>query len=106
MTPPEKQDGHVVMPEQEFEKLLELAAERGAKRPWPCENGRAGALVAWLASLGLGLRCFGAKWGLLEGLRASLTQISRTIGQRVRDQARMAAISGPIPSMFMTRVRL
>jgi len=32
MTPPEKQDGNVIMPEQEFEELLELAAQRGAKK--------------------------------------------------------------------------
>jgi len=32
MTPPGKQDGHVLMPEDEFEQLLELAAKRGAKK--------------------------------------------------------------------------
>jgi hypothetical protein len=32
MNRPSKEDGHVVMPELEFEELLELAAERGAKR--------------------------------------------------------------------------
>ena len=32
MTPPEKQDGNVIMPEQEFEELLERAAQRGAKK--------------------------------------------------------------------------
>jgi hypothetical protein len=32
MNRPLTQDGHVVMPEPEFEQLLELAAERGAKR--------------------------------------------------------------------------
>ena len=26
------EDGHVVMPEEEFEQFLELAVERGAKR--------------------------------------------------------------------------
>jgi len=32
MNRPSVEDGHVVMPEEEFEQLLELAAERGAKR--------------------------------------------------------------------------
>jgi hypothetical protein len=32
MNRPAIEDGHVVMPELEFEELLELAAERGAKR--------------------------------------------------------------------------
>ena len=32
MNRPSKEDGHVRMPEEEFEGLLELAAERGAKR--------------------------------------------------------------------------
>ena len=32
MNCPSTKDGHVVMPEEEFEQLLELAAERGAKR--------------------------------------------------------------------------
>ncbi len=32
MNRPSKEDGHVRMPEEEFEELLELAAERGAKR--------------------------------------------------------------------------
>ena len=32
MNCPSTKDGHVVMPELEFEELLELAAERGAKR--------------------------------------------------------------------------
>ena len=32
MNRPAMEDGHVVMPELEFEELLELAAERGAKR--------------------------------------------------------------------------
>jgi hypothetical protein len=32
MNCPSTKDGHVVMPEDEFEQLLELAAERGAKR--------------------------------------------------------------------------
>ena len=32
MTRPSMEDGHVRMPEEEFEELLELAAERGAKR--------------------------------------------------------------------------
>ncbi len=32
MNRPTMEDGHVVMPELEFEELLELAAERGAKR--------------------------------------------------------------------------
>jgi len=32
MNRPSIEDGHVRMPEEEFEELLELAAERGAKR--------------------------------------------------------------------------
>ena len=32
MNRPSKEDGHVRMPEEEFEELLALAAERGAKR--------------------------------------------------------------------------
>ena len=32
MNRPSAKDGHVRMPEEEFEELLELAAERGAKR--------------------------------------------------------------------------
>jgi hypothetical protein len=32
MNRPTMEDGHVRMPEEEFEQLLELAAERGAKR--------------------------------------------------------------------------
>jgi len=32
MNPPKIDGGHVVMPEPEFEQLLELAAERGARR--------------------------------------------------------------------------
>ncbi len=32
MTPPKLRDGMVVMPHEEFEKLLEQAAERGARR--------------------------------------------------------------------------
>ena len=32
MNRPSTKDGHVRMPEEEFEELLELAAERGAKR--------------------------------------------------------------------------
>ena len=32
MNCPSTKDGHVVMPEEEFEQLLDLAAERGAKR--------------------------------------------------------------------------
>jgi len=32
MNRPSMEDGHVRMPEDEFEELLELAAERGAKR--------------------------------------------------------------------------
>lgn len=32
MNRPSMEDGHVRMPEEEFEELLELAAERGAKR--------------------------------------------------------------------------
>ena len=32
MNYPSVEDGHVVMPVEEFEQLLELAAERGAKR--------------------------------------------------------------------------
>jgi hypothetical protein len=32
MTPPNMRDGMVVMPREEFEKLLEQAAERGARR--------------------------------------------------------------------------
>ena len=32
MTPPNMRDGMVVMPREEFEKLLEQAAERGASR--------------------------------------------------------------------------
>ena len=32
MNRPSVEDGHVVMPEEEFEQLLELAAERGAKK--------------------------------------------------------------------------
>jgi len=32
MNPPKMEGGHVVMPEPEFEQLLELAAERGARR--------------------------------------------------------------------------
>ncbi|HJP53141.1 MAG TPA: DUF6127 family protein [Rhodospirillales bacterium] len=32
MNSPAMKDGHVRMPEEEFEGLLELAAERGAKR--------------------------------------------------------------------------
>lgn len=32
MNRPSTKDGHVVMPEDEFEQLLELAAERGARR--------------------------------------------------------------------------
>jgi hypothetical protein len=32
MNPPSLGDGNIVMPEEEFEQLLELAAERGAKR--------------------------------------------------------------------------
>ena len=32
MNCPSTKDGHVLMPEEEFEQLLELAAERGAKR--------------------------------------------------------------------------
>jgi len=32
MNRPTMEDGHLVMPEEEFEQLLELAAERGAKR--------------------------------------------------------------------------
>jgi len=32
MNRPYMEDGHVRMPEEEFEELLELAAERGAKR--------------------------------------------------------------------------
>lgn len=32
MNCPSTKDGHVVMPEEEFEQLLELAAQRGAKR--------------------------------------------------------------------------
>ena len=32
MNRPTMGDGHVVMPEEEFEEYLELAAERGAKR--------------------------------------------------------------------------
>ena len=32
MNSPAMKDGHVRMPEEEFEELLELAAERGAKR--------------------------------------------------------------------------
>ncbi len=32
MNCPSTKDGHVVMPEEEFEQLLELSAERGAKR--------------------------------------------------------------------------
>ena len=31
MNRPSMEDGHVRMPEEEFEELLELAAERGAK---------------------------------------------------------------------------
>ncbi|WP_127476525.1 DUF6127 family protein [Sulfurivermis fontis] len=32
MSPPTMQDGMVVMPRDEFEKMLECAAERGARR--------------------------------------------------------------------------
>ena len=32
MNRPSVEDGHVVMPEEEFEQLLELSAELGAKR--------------------------------------------------------------------------
>ncbi len=32
MNRPAMEDGHVVMPEEEFEQLLELAAERGARQ--------------------------------------------------------------------------
>ena len=32
MNCPSTKDGHVLMPEEEFEQLLELAAERGAKK--------------------------------------------------------------------------
>ena len=32
MNRPSMEDGHVRMPEEEFEELLELAAERGAKK--------------------------------------------------------------------------
>jgi hypothetical protein len=32
MNRPSVEDGHIRMPEEEFEELLELAAERGAKR--------------------------------------------------------------------------
>ena len=32
MTPPNMRDGMVIMPREEFEKLLEQAAERGARR--------------------------------------------------------------------------
>jgi len=32
MNCPSTKDGHVFMPEEEFEQLLEMAAERGAKR--------------------------------------------------------------------------
>jgi len=32
MNPPRIDAGHIVMPEPEFEQLLELAAERGARR--------------------------------------------------------------------------
>lgn len=32
MNRPTVSDGHIVMPEAEFEQLLELAAERGARR--------------------------------------------------------------------------
>ncbi len=32
MNGPSMEDGHVRMPEEEFEELLELAAERGAKK--------------------------------------------------------------------------
>ncbi len=32
MNRPSMEDGHVRMPEEEFEELLKLAAERGAKR--------------------------------------------------------------------------
>ena len=32
MNRPSREDGHVRMPEEEFEELLALAAERGAKR--------------------------------------------------------------------------
>ncbi len=32
MNRPSMEDGHVRMPEDEFEELMELAAERGAKR--------------------------------------------------------------------------
>lgn len=32
MNRPSMEDGHVRMPKEEFEELLELAAERGAKR--------------------------------------------------------------------------
>ena len=32
MNRPVRDDGHIVMPEAEFEQLLELAAERGARR--------------------------------------------------------------------------
>jgi len=32
MNRPSVENGHVVMPEEKFEQLLELAAERGAKR--------------------------------------------------------------------------
>ncbi|MBB57570.1 MAG: hypothetical protein CMM42_10115 [Rhodospirillaceae bacterium] len=32
MNRPSMEDGHIRMPEEEFEELLELAAERGAKR--------------------------------------------------------------------------
>jgi len=32
MNCPSTKDGHVLMPEEEFEQLLEMTAERGAKR--------------------------------------------------------------------------
>ncbi len=32
MNPPKIDGGHIVMPEPEFEQLLELAAERGARK--------------------------------------------------------------------------
>ena len=32
MNRPSMEDGHVLMPEEEFEELLELAAQRGAKK--------------------------------------------------------------------------